>query len=60
VNRKLILWSVALFFGSFILFQAVHDATAGQSAGIRIAAQAGALVLLLVGVVAVAKRRSKP
>jgi hypothetical protein len=60
VDKKIILWSIALFFGSYILFQAVHDATAGQSTGVRAAAQAGALILLLVVVITLAKRRSKP
>jgi len=60
VDKKLILWSIALFFGCTILFKAVHDLTAAQSAGTRAAAQVAALVLILVIVMTVAKRRQKP
>jgi hypothetical protein len=60
VDKKIILWSIALFFGCTILFKAVHDATAGNSDNIRAAAQVGTLVLVLVVVVAVVKRRQKP
>jgi hypothetical protein len=58
VNGKLILWSVALFFGCSILFRAVADATVGSSKGVAIGVQAAVLVLVIAIVVGVAKRRS--
>jgi hypothetical protein len=58
VNRKLILWSIALFFGCSILFRAVADATVGTSKGVAIAVQAAVLVLVIAIVVGVARRRS--
>ncbi|HEY0345759.1 MAG TPA: hypothetical protein VGC59_13985 [Solirubrobacteraceae bacterium] len=58
MNRKLILWSIALFFGCSILFRAVADATVGTSKGVAIAVQAAVLVLVIAIVVGVARRRS--
>jgi len=58
VDKKIILWSIALFFGCSILFRAVADATVGTSRGVALAVQAGVLVLVIAVVVAVVKRRS--
>jgi hypothetical protein len=58
VDKKILLWSVALFFGCSILFRAVADATVGTSRGVALAVQAGVLVLVIAIVVAVVKRRS--
>ena len=60
MDKKLILWSIALFFGCSILFRAVADATVGTSKGVAFAVQAGVLVLVIAVVVAVVRRRSKP
>ena len=59
MDKKLILWSIALFFGCTILFKAVHDLTASQSQGVRAGSQVATLVLILVIVAAVARRRQK-
>ena len=58
MNRKIILWSIALFFGCSILFRAVADATVGSSKGVAFGVQAAVLVLVIAIVVGVAKRRS--
>ena len=58
MNRKLILWSIVLFFGCSILFRAVADATVGSSKGVAFAAQAVVLILVIAIVVGVARRRS--
>ncbi|HEV7885251.1 MAG TPA: hypothetical protein VGO81_16890 [Solirubrobacteraceae bacterium] len=58
MNGKIILWSIALFFGCSILFRAVADATVGSSKGVALAVQAGVLVLVVAIVVGVVKRRS--
>jgi hypothetical protein len=58
VDKKIILWSIVLFFGCSILFRAVADATVGTSKGVAFAVQASVLVLVIAGVVAVVKRRS--
>jgi hypothetical protein len=58
VDRKIVLWSIALFFGCSILFRTVADATVGTSRGMAFAVQAGVLVLVIAIVVGVARRRS--
>jgi hypothetical protein len=58
VDKKIILWSIALFFGCSILFRAVADATVGTSKSTALAVQAAVLVLVIAAVVAVVKRRS--
>jgi len=58
VDKKTALWSVVLFFGCLILFQAVHDVTSGTSRGVGLAVQAAVLVLVIAVVAAVVKRRS--
>jgi hypothetical protein len=58
VNGKIVLWSVALFFGCSILFRAVADATVGTSKGVAFAVQAAVLVLVIAIVVGVVRRRS--
>ena len=57
MDKKIILWSIALFFGCSILFRAVADATVGTSKGVAFAVQAAVLVLVIAAVVAVVKRR---
>jgi hypothetical protein len=58
VNGKIVLWSIALFFGCSILFRAVADATVGSSKGVAFGVQAAVLVLVIAVVVGVARRRS--
>ena len=58
MDKKIILWSIALFFGCSILFRAVADATVGTSKGVAFAVQAAVLVLVIAVVVTVVKRRS--
>jgi uncharacterized membrane protein HdeD (DUF308 family) len=60
VDRKIILWSLVLFFGCSILFRAIAAVTENSPKGVSIAIQAGAL-LLIVGVIFLinSRRRSK-
>ncbi len=58
MDKKIILWSIALFFGCSILFRAVADATVGESKGVQLGVQAGVLVLVVAIIVVVARRRS--
>ncbi len=57
MNRTIVLWSIALFFGCSILFRAVGEATTDLSTGAAFAVQVGVLVVVVALVVAVAKRR---
>jgi hypothetical protein len=58
VSGKIVLWSIALFFGCSILFRAVADATVGSSKGVAFGVQAAVLVLVIAIVVGVVRRRS--
>ncbi len=60
MDKKILLWSVTLFFGSLILFNGVASATSGTSTGVKLVAQVAVLILILAVVVTVVKRRSKP
>jgi len=50
-------WAIALFFGSALAFAGVHRLTEGQPAGVAVAAQFGALALIVAVVVLFARRR---
>jgi hypothetical protein len=59
VDKKNILWTITVFFGTFLLFGGVNEATAGSSTGLQAAVRVGVLVLVIVVVVVVVKRRAK-
>jgi hypothetical protein len=56
VDRKIILWSLALFFGCAILFRAI-DAVVSDAA-LSLAAQAAVLAVIVAAIVLVGRRRS--
>ena len=58
MDRKIILWTVTVFFGTFLLFGGVNEATAGSSTGVQAAVRVSVLVLVIAIVVGVARRRS--
>ena len=58
MDRKIILWSVALFFGCSILFAAVKAATSGSSNAVSLGIQAAVLAVVVVAVVLIARRKS--
>jgi hypothetical protein len=57
-RRKIILWSIALFFGCSILFQAIHAATAGSGRGVSLVIQVAALAVIVVVILVIARKRS--
>jgi hypothetical protein len=57
VDRKIILWSLALFFGCSILFRAIDSVVA--DGGVSIAIQAAVLVVIVAAIVLINRRRSK-
>lgn len=59
MNRKIVLWSLALFFGSSLVFQAIDQAAADSGRGVSLGLQAAALVAIIVAVVLVVRRSSK-
>jgi uncharacterized membrane protein HdeD (DUF308 family) len=56
MDRNSLLWVLVLFFGCSVIFRGLHRLTEDESTGVTIAAQVGALALI-VGVVAVVVRR---
>ena len=51
------LWTLVVFFGASVMFAAIANATSGESAGLRLALQLGAGVLLVGGIVLFLRRR---
>jgi hypothetical protein len=57
VDRKIILWSLALFFGCSILFRAIDAAV--SDAAVSLAIQGAVLVVIVAAIVLINRRRSK-
>ena len=58
MDRKIILWSVALFFGCSILFGAIKSATSGVSTAASLAIQGAVLAVIVVAIVLISRKRS--
>jgi hypothetical protein len=59
VNATTVSWTIALFFGCSIAFAAIRRLTEHQGAGVTFAAQFGALVLIIAGVVVFVRWRDR-
>jgi hypothetical protein len=57
VDRNTLLWTLVVFFGASIMFGAIGNATSDAGAGVRLAAQLGAGVLLVGALVLFIRRR---
>jgi hypothetical protein len=57
VDRNTLMWTLVVFFGASIMFGAIGNATSDESAGVRLAAQLGAGVLLVGGILVYVRRR---
>jgi len=58
MDRDTVLWVLVLFFGGTVLFGGLRRLTEDQSAGVTIAAQLGALALVIGVIVIFVKRQS--
>jgi len=58
VDRNTLLWALVVFFGASIMFAAIRDATRDEGAGLQLATQLGA-GLLLAGAIYVFVRRRR-
>ena len=56
MDRKIILWSVALFFGCSILFRAIDAAVSDATTSLAI--QGAVLVVIIAAIVLINRRRS--
>lgn len=58
MDRKRLLWTVALFFGCSILFRAIDSAAEGSAKGVSLAIQAAAATVIIVALIVIVRRRS--
>ncbi len=56
MDRKIILWSIALFFGCSIMFRAIDSSV--SNAATSLAIQGAVLVAIIVAIVLINRRRS--
>jgi LPXTG-motif cell wall-anchored protein len=57
VDRNTVLWALVVFFGASIMFGAIRNATTGEGAGVQLAAQLGAALLLVAAIAVYVRRR---
>jgi hypothetical protein len=57
VDRNTALWTLVAFFGASIMFAAIRDATKDEGAGLQLAVQLGAGLLLVGAIVLYLRRR---
>ena len=58
MDRNSVLWVLVVFFGGSVLFGGLRRLTEGESAGVTIAVQLGALAVVLAVIVIVVRRRA--
>lgn len=59
MNRMTALWTIVLFFGASLLFGTLRRATEGESAGLTIGVQVGALAIVIAIVVIFYRQRMR-
>ena len=57
MDRHTLLWTLVVFFGASIMFGAIGNATSDEGAGVRLAAQLGAGVILVGALLLFLRRR---
>jgi MYXO-CTERM domain-containing protein len=57
VDRNTVMWALVVFFGASIMFGAIANATSDESAGVRLALQLGAGLLLVAAILLFLRRR---
>lgn len=57
MNRDLLFWSLALFFGASIAFQAIQRWTEDETIWLTLGLEAAVLAVLVTAIVAVVRRR---
>ncbi len=57
MDRNTLMWTLVVFFGASILFAAIRNATSDESAGVQLAAQLGAGLLVVGAIVVFVRRR---
>jgi hypothetical protein len=57
VERNTVMWTLVVFFGASILFGAIRNATNDEGAGVQLAVQLGAALLLVGAIVVFVRHR---
>ena len=57
MDRTPLLWTVVLFFGSWLLFAGVHQLTRHQSTAVAVGAQIATLAIVVAALVLFVRRR---
>ena len=57
VDRRMILWTLVVFFGASLVFNAIQDATRDQPTSVTIGLEAVALVAIVIALVLITRRR---
>ena len=57
MDRNSLLWAVVVFFGATLVFGFLQNVTEGESAGVRLGVQLGALALILAAITAFVRWR---
>jgi hypothetical protein len=57
VNRNAALWLLVVFFGTSVVFGGLRRLTEGESTGVIVGVQLGALALIVAAVVLVVRRQ---
>ena len=57
VDRNTMLWTLVVFFGASIMFGVIGRATEDEGAGVQVAVQVGAGLLVVLGLVLFVRRR---
>ena len=59
MDRNTLLWTLVVFFGASIMFGAIGNATSDEAAGVRLAAQLGAALILVGAIVLFVRLRRR-
>ena len=59
MNRQSLLWSLVVFFGAGILFNAVNDATEGEAVELRVLAQVVTLVVVVAVITVIVRSQTR-
>jgi hypothetical protein len=57
VDRNTVLWALVVFFGASIMFGAIRNALDDEPAGVQLAVQAGAALVVVAAIVVFVRRR---
>jgi hypothetical protein len=57
VDRRIVLWTLVVFFGASIVFRMVNDATEGEAVAVRLGFQVLAMAAIIAVLALIVRRR---